>query len=480
MIHLGDITKISGYDAPPVDVVIGGSPCQDLSVAGKRAGLAGERSGLFMEQIRIIKEMRDADIHRGRTGQFIRPRFMVFENVIGAFSSNRGEDFRVVLEETIRIADQNAPDVPLPPKGKWPLADCWMGDGWSVAYRVLDAQFWGVPQRRRRIALVADFGGHAAPEILFVRESNDWYSEAGGTPGEETAAGTGSGTGEAIPINTMIAVRHKRLGRGTGLGVGEPGDPEFTISTNHSHAVFQPGIICAGFKHKAGAAAGSIGFQEEIAPTLSAEQMSAVYVHQNQLGEVRMGLVAGTLNTNSNASGRNAPLVFDARGNGDGADQTISFQERAGTPGGGKGILIQKGRTGALSTLNNQYVFDAKEIVRRLTPLECERLQGYPDGWTDIGPWTDSAGKLHKESSDSARYKALGNSIALPPWSWVLKRLCACYERTATMASLFDGIGGFPLIWERLNGPGSCLWGSEVEEFCIAVTKRHFTWEETS
>ena len=112
--------------------------------------------------------------------------------------------------------------------------------------------------------------------------------------------------------------------------------------------------------------------------------------------------------------------------------------------------------------------------VRRLTPTECERLQGYPDGWTDIGAWTDSKGKLHKESSDSARYKALGNSIALPPWKWVLKRLCAQYERDATMASLFDGIGGFPLIWEQLNGKGSCLWASEIEEFPIAVTRYHF------
>lgn len=111
--------------------------------------------------------------------------------------------------------------------------------------------------------------------------------------------------------------------------------------------------------------------------------------------------------------------------------------------------------------------------VRRLTPLECERLQGYPDDWTDIGEWTDGKGKKH-ESNDTARYKALGNSIALPPWRWVLKRLCACYERDATMASLFDGIGGFPLIWERLNGRGSCLWASEIEEFPIAVTKRHF------
>lgn len=114
-----------------------------------------------------------------------------------------------------------------------------------------------------------------------------------------------------------------------------------------------------------------------------------------------------------------------------------------------------------------------KHIVRRLTPLECERLQGFPDGWTDIGEWVDSKGKKHKEA-DSPRYKALGNSIALPPWKWVLKRLCACYERDATMASLFDGIGGFPLIWEQLNGKGSCLWASEIEEFPMAVTKVRF------
>lgn len=116
--------------------------------------------------------------------------------------------------------------------------------------------------------------------------------------------------------------------------------------------------------------------------------------------------------------------------------------------------------------------------ARRLTPLECERLQGYPDFWTDIGAWTDSKGKLHKESSDSSRYKALGNSIALPPWKWVLKRLCAQYERDATMASLFDGIGGFPLIWEQLNGKGSCLWASEIDEFPIAVTKKRFREEQ--
>ena len=170
MKHLGDITKIYGYHVPPVDAIIGGSPCQDLSVAGHRKGLAGERSGLFMEQIRIIKEMRNADKQRGRTGTEVQPRFMVWENVPGAFSSNKGEDFRCVLEETAKIADENS-IIPRPQKGKWSTAGAIMGDGWSIAWRVLDAQFFGVPQRRRRIALVADFGGQSAPEVLFERES---------------------------------------------------------------------------------------------------------------------------------------------------------------------------------------------------------------------------------------------------------------------------------------------------------------------
>jgi DNA (cytosine-5)-methyltransferase 1 len=133
---------------------------------------------------------------------------------------------------------------------------------------------------------------------------------------------------------------------------------------------------------------------------------------------------------------------------------------------------IQAKSSGGFS-LNCNQVVRVNHIVRRLTPLECERLQGFPDGWTDIGDWVDSTGKKRK-AADSPRYKALGNSIAIPPWKWVLKRLCACYERDATMASLFDGIGGFPYIWEQLNGKGSCLWASEIEEFPMAVTKVRF------
>jgi DNA (cytosine-5)-methyltransferase 1 len=169
MVHLGDITKINGAEIEPVDIITGGSPCQDLSVAGKRAGLAGARSGLFMEQIRVIKEMRSNDESNGRTNESIRPKYMVWENVPGAFSSNQGEDFRAVLEEICRVKD-NTLSVPMPVKGKWNKSGCIMGDGFSIAWRTIDAQFWGVPQRRRRIYLVADFGGDTAPEILFVEQ----------------------------------------------------------------------------------------------------------------------------------------------------------------------------------------------------------------------------------------------------------------------------------------------------------------------
>lgn len=229
-----------------------------------------------------------------------------------------------------------------------------------------------------------------------------------------------------------------------------------------------PNVVVAGFKPHAGAGAGSIGYSKELAPTIDTGKPMAVY---------------------------------DARGNGDGKiactltgdhqSRVTDYTAIAVATGQARAEIMQDGcptlnchheQPIIAHTLraqgNDPHRADASTypiangIVRRLTPLECERLQGYPDGWTDIGPWTDSAGKLHKESSDAARYKALGNSIALPPWKWVLKRLCACYERDATMGSLFDGIGGFPLLWERLNGPGTCLWASEIEEFCIAVTKK--------
>jgi len=200
MIHLGDITKIDWYAVHPVDCVTGGSPCQDLSVAGNRAGLDGERSGLFMEQIRCVKELRNADVLRGRSGVAVRPRWMVWENVPGAFNSNGGKDFQTVLTEIVRIVEPESPDVPLPDKGGWSKSGCLydpMGR-WSVAWRLHDAQFWGVPQRRKRIALVADFGGLGAPEVLFERKGLSGDFEPGGAERKRASSGAEGGANDAI------------------------------------------------------------------------------------------------------------------------------------------------------------------------------------------------------------------------------------------------------------------------------------------
>lgn len=209
MKHLGDITKIKGFDVPLVDIVCGGSPCQDLSVAGLRKGLQHSdlgneettRSGLFMEQIRIIKEMREHDrANKGADVDFrlLRPRFMVWENVPGAFSSNGGEDFRAVLEETAKVVERDACIPRIEGGQRWTPSGCIMGDGWSIAWRVHDAQFWGVPQRRKRIALVADFGGQSAPEILFERKSLFRDSEESGETRKGSANDSERSLGETI------------------------------------------------------------------------------------------------------------------------------------------------------------------------------------------------------------------------------------------------------------------------------------------
>lgn len=545
MIHLGDITKIHGCAVPITDVVIGGSPCQDLSVAGKREGLKSKakgdekttRSGLFIEQVRIVKEMRYADQCGGRTDQLIRPRYMVWENVPGAFSSNGGEDFRAVLEEICRVADETS-NVPGPKTGKWDTSGAILGKGWSVAWRVFDAQFWGVPQRRRRIALVADFGGHTAPEILFERNGLCWDSAESGEARKGTTGDSAGCTCETEPVTYPgVGVTSKQNASNP-----QPGDPCHTLNQDSRNYVCSL-RVSYGFKLGNSEQARSIGFQEERSPTLNAEcggnKPAICYgiggfnskgmLSENPKAGIYEADTSRTLDLNGgnpacNQSGICVAQCYDMTHAADvireRGETAPTLQSRMGTGGNqvpltfgiGNGQSNQEfipERTGALNCMHDQKAIatfqntgrgwwnqsDVAEsirtpcggdstkanlasdgyAVRRLTPLECERLQGYPDGWTDIGAWTDSKGKLHKESSDSARYKALGNSIALPPWKWVLKRLCAVYERDATLASLFDGIGGFPLIWEQLNGKGSCLWASEIEEFPIAVTKRRFS-----
>ena len=210
MVHFGDITKLDGAKLPPVDIICGGSPCQDLSVAGARAGLAGERSGLFMERIRIVKEMRNEDIRNGRTAQFVRPRFMVWENVPGAFSSGnpKGEDFRIVIEEIIRISFDSV-SVTRFDTGSWkPAGRIILGTSFSLAWRVFDTQYWPrTPQRRRRIFLVADFAGRSAPKILFIPESLPGYPETCKGEGQGTSAPTEiciDDTGGYHAANTII------------------------------------------------------------------------------------------------------------------------------------------------------------------------------------------------------------------------------------------------------------------------------------
>lgn len=203
MRHLGDITKINGAEIEPVDVITFGAPCQDLSVAGKRAGmkstLMGDeentRSGLFFESLRVIREMRERDEAARRSGElvrparrsWIRPRFTVYENVAGAFSSNSGEDWAAVITESIRVVEPEAPDIPVPEKG-WPKSGLVYGDGWSLAWTTHDSQFFGAPQRRTRASLVCDYGGYSASKVLALCHFAD----------QPTASGSVQSLGEGV------------------------------------------------------------------------------------------------------------------------------------------------------------------------------------------------------------------------------------------------------------------------------------------
>lgn len=357
MKHYGDITKISGYAVEPVDVITGGSPCQDLSVAGKRAGMSKAcpacgykavgnsdedicphcgaelgytRSGLFMEQIRIIKEMRQNDRDHGRTGMLVRPRYCIWENVPGSFSSNGGKDFQAVLTEFVKVCDPSAPDVPMPEKGGWPHAGILYDEmgRWSVAWRQHDAQYWGVPQRRKRICVLADFNGLTAGEILFDAqlrgeaacsepdetlrdfggerrsevssecESMSGHSEPRGEAGEGATDGAGSGTdgagygidqqggkgGAAFTVGISPTLAGDSHGTPHAVSfqerAGKPGGAKESLSSGSGLGPCQPSTTkpcaAAGFKHKASPAAGGVGYEEEKAPSLMAGQESAV------------------------------------------------------------------------------------------------------------------------------------------------------------------------------------------------------------
>lgn len=446
MKHLGDICKINGAEIEPVDCITGGSPCQDLSIAGKRAGLAGERSGLFMEQVRIVKEMRERDRRNGRAGDMVRPRFLVWENVPGAFSSNEGGDFQAVLEEIIHIAE---PTISVPRfEGKWTKAGAIDGDGWSVAWRTHDAQYWGVPQRRRRISVVADFGGQSAGEILFERQ---------GLPGDIAESGASwEGPAEVAEAGASYAVRIRGGCDGGGKGALVQTEKSGTLGTGNDQTIFCMATQQGGAELRT----------DDRAPTLTAaEGMSGnnqpvVAMDMSHACDVirDCGETVPSLQARIGTGGNQVPLTYQMQGFGD---------YRAGEVASScKHRDFKDGTDLAITNM----------AVRRLTPMECERLQGFPDGWTDIGEWTDGNGKRHKPS-DSPRYKALGNSIALPFWDWMLRRMARYLPEGATLGSLFDGIAGFPLIWERIHGKGTARWASEIEKFQMAVTKLRFPEE---
>lgn len=478
MIHLGDITKIYGDSVEPVWCVTGGSPCQDLSIAGKRAGLAGARSGLFMEQIRVVKEIREHDKQLGRTGEFVRPRYMVWENVPGALSSNKGRDFAAVLEETIRIVEPEAPGVEVPAKG-WPT---WGGyrdvDGrWSVAWRVHDAQYWGVPQRRRRIALVADFGGDTAYEILFERTGVSGDSEPRGKTRERPAGDAEAGAAYAVRIRGGC--------EGGGKGALIQTEKSGTLGTGNDQTIFCYGISAYENNAMKSRNPKSGVYVAETSRTLDlnggnpACNQGGIAVVQRAyqmqgFGDYREADVASTCAQRDYKSSTDL-VVYAA--------QPRSTYRKVGvmcmTPWDSQSARIYSA-AGVFHSLNaNESGGQSRDsilcdmVVRRLTPLECERLQGYPSGWTGIGDYTDSTGKKRK-TSDSARYKALGNSIALPFWRWMFGRMAVYLPEGATLGSLFDGIGGFPLCWEDVHGAGTARWASEIEEFPIAVTKLRF------
>ena len=500
MKHYGDISQMDGGKIEPVDIITFGSPCTDMSIAGRRAGLDGKQSVLFYQAIRIIQEMRDAT-----HGKY--PRYIVWENVPGAFSSNHGEDFKAVLEAVIGIKEPGA-QVPMPEKNFWPYADLYMGEQWSVAYRTLDAQHWGVPQRRRRIFLVADFAGWGAGQVLFESEGLSGYSAEGFRAWQRATRDPAAGSGVAgICLNDQ---------GGSCMDVSS----EVAATLRAEHHGHPPCVLdAAGFCTEHSADSRGIGFEQERAPTLRAGVVPAAIALESHPIDSRIKIADnGTIQTRTSrmgTGGMNVPLVLKIR---------------SGCEGGGKGPLIQEDRSATLSCNNDQTLFEpvpfgicsdqskamlsdnphagiykaqtsrtldtgggnpgcnqggiavvAREktyamtmnnyvqveeektpallsrdykdptavnsgyTVRRLTPTECARLQGFPDWWCsgldtpeptgeDIAFWTE-VWETHRRlcnpsvkpkterqivkwlqapHSDAAEYKMWGNGVALP------------------------------------------------------------------
>lgn len=327
MKHYGDISLISGSELEPVDIITFGSPCQDMSIAGKRSGLDGSRSSLFYEAIRIIKEMRCAT-----NGKY--PRYCVWENVPGAFSSNGGQDFQSVLETVISVKEADT-QVPAPGKDGWPYADIYMGDGWSLAYRTIDAQFWGVPQRRRRIYLVADFAGGSAGRILFESEGVSRYSPESFRAWQRAARCPADCVGAAgfcvDGYNSAVSEKFSTPGENCGMFTGRNGVLVLNDQGGNRMDVTE-GVTC----------------------TLRSEAHHPPLVFENHSQDTRFKgplEVAQTVSATYGMGGNNQPLVVET---------PMTLKIRSGCEGGGKGALIQKNKSATLACNNDQAVFVPK------------------------------------------------------------------------------------------------------------------------
>lgn len=532
MKHYLNVCDVNGAEVEPVDVITFGSPCQDLSVAGKRAGLKHEsngdeqttRSGLFMEAVRIIKEMRKEDEFRqlrsGRTDGHIRPRFAVWENVPGAFSSNKGEDFRIVLEELARIKDAEV-SIPMPENGKWKQAGEIVGDGWSIAWRTLDAQYHGVPQRRRRIFLVADFADECAGEILFECKGLPGYPSESREKGQGTTGDSSESIGESIERECIgfYGYNQSVTGNVSKAITSEATDSDHVplvlqgepVVMDMTHAndvlrIYEDGVVPC-LQHRMGTGGNQIPlvaepftYQKTTGPLMANSHPGSysgqyayndMFVTEKKCYSIDDTKMANTYVWEEQA---NTLAARDYKG-----PQAVCYQEKIGS----LCAIDYKG-------IGSQYVDEDKcigekqywnYIVRRLTPTECARLQGMPDLWCRLSQIADMSdedyefwkqahktyaeinGKTYRQKTkkqmiswynklqiDGSEYKAYGNGMALPCVRVPIHGIAQ--HGAKTMASLFDGIGGFPLA--GLIDGIETLWTSEIELFPIAVTMERF------
>lgn len=564
MTHLGNISEVSGSEIEPVDIITFGSPCQDMSVAGKREGLGGNRSSLFYEAIRIIKEMREAT-----NGKY--PRYIVWENVPGAFSSNKGEDFRAVLTEICKVKEA---DVSVPKPSKWENAGRIMGEGFSIAWRLLDAQYWGVPQRRQRIYLVADFDGGSAGKILFESEGVSGYSAQGFKSWQDTANGITEGFHETGGTDSLMFENHSQDTRyrgplsvaqtvsstygtggnnqpfvlqtpktlkircgceGGGKGALIQDDLSATLGTNNDQTLFQPRAfgVCAKNSNSMKSDNPNSGFYEaETSRTLDVnggnptcnqggiaviegngsrpshkgdgyKESDIMYtLNATEQHAVAFADVHATLSANDGPKGPSSQMMKNPEENfvgepsygigrpamNQGYNASFSFQieeevEPTLVAAGASGVAHPRFSSSKASFFteaneecaNTLVATDYKDppivndgedtdyIVRRLTPTECARLQGFPDWWcdeleiseptdSDISKWREifhtnakAMGKttkpktdnqirkwLQNPRSDSAEYKMWGNGVALPNVYFVLSGIMYYAQESAT------------------------------------------------